>query len=201
MQLLIEGRQRAVFHVAGGETEPAVYWLRDEESGGVLINTPAFDAGLAETLAGSVAVIFYPSGRGARDVAEWREALNAETVAGPEEPIDGPVDIRPGAKQRLSRNFLFRPMSGRTSGTCGLYGKRDPNVLFTGPALEPGADGWPTLVPHDDDYSWENRVFGALGLRDARFDYCLTDSLGAQVRIGPGADAAVAANLDAALGD
>lgn len=199
MELLIEGRRRAVYHVAGGGEEPAVYWVRDPETGGVLINTPAFHPDLAAELAGSVAVVFYPSGHGGRDVARWREALGAETVAAPEEPINGPVDIRSGRKQRLSRNFLFRPLSGRTAGTCGLYGKRDPAILFAGPALEPGADGWPTLIPHDEDYSWENRVFGALGLRDARFDYCLTDTLGPDTRIGPGADAAVAANLEAAL--
>ena len=199
MERLIEGRRRAVYHVAGGREQPAVYWLDDAESGGVLINTPPFDAGLAAQLAGAVAVIFYPSGRGATDVARWREVLGAETVAGPEEPVDGPVDIRPGNKQRLSRIFLFRPLSGRTPGTCGLLGKRDPAVLFTGPALEPGANGWPDLVAHADDYSWENRVFGALGLREARFDYCLTDACGPGVRYGPGADAAVAANLGVAL--
>lgn len=200
MERLIEGRKRAVYHVAGGAERPAVYWLDDAETGGVLINTPPFDAELAGALAGAVAVIFYPSGRGAADVARWREALGAETVAGPEEPVGGPVDIRPGNKQRLSRNFLFRPMSGRTPGTCGLLGKRDPAVLFTGPALEPGTDGWPDLVAHGDDYSWENRVFGALGLREARFDYCLTNTFAPGVRYGPGADARVAANLEAALG-
>ena len=66
-------------------------------------------------------------------------------------------------------------MSGVTEGSCALRIKNDGGAIFFGPILEPGADGWPALVPHDDDYSAENRLIGALGLQDQRFEYAFTD--------------------------
>jgi hypothetical protein len=199
MQELVAGKGRTVYHVSGGGETPAVYLIRDREAGGILINTPAFDEGLAATLAGEggVAFLFLPSGRGAVDVDRWRAALGAEALAGQDEAvaIDAEVDRPLDGTIRLSRNIRFYTMSGRTPGTTALYFKHWPSMLFLGPVLEPGDDGWPTLIDHDDDWSWENRVMGALGLQDLRFEYVFTDGFGPATRFGPGADQAVRAAL------
>lgn len=200
MRELLAGKGRTVYHVGGGEDGPAVYLIRDNEAGGILVNTPAFDADLAETLAadGGVAFLFLPSALGARDVDRWRAALGAEALAGQDEAaaIEGEVDRPLDGTIRLSRNIRFYTMSGRTPGATALYFKHWPSMICLGPVLEPGEDGWPTLVPHDDDWSWENRVMGGLGLRDLRFEYVLTDRLDARTRIGPGADEGVRAALE-----
>lgn len=199
MQELVAGKGRTVYHVAGGRETPAVYLIRDREAGGILVNTPAFDADLARSLAGDggVAFLFLPSALGAREVDRWREALGAEALAGQDEAaaIAGAVDRPLDGTIRLSRNIRFYTMSGRTPGTTALYFKHWPSMLFLGPVLEPGADGWPTLEPRADDWSWENRVMGALGLQDLRFEYVFTDRLDAGARIGPGAAAGVKAAL------
>jgi hypothetical protein len=199
MQELVAGKGRTVYHVAGGEAAPAVYLIRDREAGGILVNTPPFDAALAETLAadGGVAFLFLPSARGAADLDRWRAALGAEALAGQDEvaAIDGEVDRPLDGTIRLSRNVRFYAMSGRTAGATALYFKHWPSMLFLGPILEPGGDGWPTLVAHDDDWSWENRVMGGLGLQDLRFEYVFTDRLDGHTRIGPDADQGVKAAL------
>jgi len=88
------------------------------------------------------------------------------------------------------------PMSGVTEGSCALRIKNDGGVIFFGPILEPGADGWPALVAHPDDDSAENRLIGALGLQDQRFEYAFTDVFEpGRTRFGPGADAAIGARL------
>ncbi|HKJ70952.1 MAG TPA: hypothetical protein VKA55_04310 [Gammaproteobacteria bacterium] len=199
MQELVSGKGRSVFHVAGGDVDAAVYLIRDREAGGILVNTPAFDAALASELAAGAGVdfLFLPSALGARDLDRWREALGAEALAGQDEVprIAGEVDRPLDGTIRLSRIIRFYTMSGRTSGATALYCKHWPSMLFLGPVLEPGEDGWPTLVPHDDDWSWENRVMGALGLQDLRFEYVFTDRFGPGTRYGPGADEAVKAAL------
>ena len=91
-------------------------------------------------------------------------------------------------------------MSGVTEGTCALRIRNDGGAIFFGPVLEPGADGWPALVPHADDYSAENRLIGALGLQDQRFEYAFTDVFEPdRTRFGPGAGAAVRAALQRLL--
>ncbi|HKL78646.1 MAG TPA: hypothetical protein VJ985_09855 [Gammaproteobacteria bacterium] len=199
MKLLAEARDRSIYHVSGGLAEPAVYLIQDKQAGGILVNTPAFDPALAESLqqAGPVAFLFLPSRFGARDVDAWREALGAEAFAGQDEApaIPGTVDTPLDGTIRLSRTIRFYPMSGRTAGSTALFCKNKPGFLFLGPILEPGPDGWPTLVAHEDDWSWENRVMGALGLQDLKFEYVFTDRLVEGTRYGPGAAEGVKAAL------
>ncbi len=199
MERLASTRRRTVDHVADGGERPAVYLLRDPEAGGVLVNTPAFDPALAKEVAreGAVGFLFLPSSLGARDVDAWRSVLGARALAGRDEVagIAGTVDQPLDGTLRLSKQIVFHSLSGRTPGTTALFCRNRPGLLFLGPALEPGADGWPTLVPHPDDWSWENRVLGALGLQDLRFEYVFTDRRNAATRFGPGADTAVKAAL------
>ena len=199
---LVETRQRSIFHVRAQGA--AVFYLADAEAGGVLINSPAFDPHQLRALTdvAPLRYVFYPSFLGARDVDLWR-AAGAQTLASREESaaMPGTVDIALEREHRFTRTISFFPMSGRTRGSCALFCRNKPGVLFLGPVLSLGARGWPTLLPHADDYSWENRLLGALGLRDARFDYAFTDDfeLGAS-KIGPGADKEIQWELQNILG-
>ena len=198
---LIETRQRRVFHV--GVAGPAVFYLADAEAGGVLINTPVFDPALAEALArvAPLRYVFYPSRFGAHDVERWR-AAGARTLASREEAgAIGCIDIPLEREHRFSRTIAFLPMSGRTPGSCALLCRNKPGLLFFGPILSRGARGWPTLLPQPDDVSWENRVFGAVGLRSVRFEYAFTDDYTpGPSRIGPGADKEIQWELQNILG-
>ncbi|MFA9459422.1 hypothetical protein [Thiohalorhabdus methylotrophus] len=195
MELLAEARDRAVWHVTGGVEAPAVYLIRDREAGGILVNTPVFDSELAERVQadGAVRFLFLPSRHGALELDRWRAALGAEALAGQDEVPDiaGTVDRPLDGSIRLSRTLVFYSMSGRTRGSTALFCKRGPGFLFLGPILEPGESGWPTLVPRGDDWSWENRVMGALGLQDLKYEYVFTDRYTPGVRFGPGAAAGV----------
>lgn len=201
---LVALRERTIYLVAG--TRPAVYYVADRDAGGVLVNAPPFDAALLAALRAlaAPAYIFLPSRRGACDLERWRAAAGVETIAFEAEAphVEGTIDLAVGGGRKLSRTIDFLPMSGVTEGSCALRIKNDGGVIFFGPVLEPGADGWPTLVPHVDDYSAENRLIGALGLQDQRFEYAFTDVFEpARTRFGPGAGAAVKESLRRLLED
>jgi hypothetical protein len=191
-------RERSIHHVTG--TRPACYYIADREAGGVLVNAPPFGEALLAALR-AVAVpayIFLPSRRGACDLERWRAAADVETIAFEAEAphVAGTIDLPVGGSRKLSRTIDFLPMSGVTEGSCALRIKNDGGAIFFGPILEAGAHGWPTLVPHADDYSAENRLIGALGLLDQRFEYAFTDVFEpGRTRYGPGADAAVRESL------
>ncbi len=201
---LIALRERTIYHVAA--TRPAVYYIADRDAGGVLVNAPPFDEPLLAALraAAPPAYIFFPSRRGARDFERWRASAGVETIAFETEApyLEGTVDIAVGRGRKLTRTIDFLPMSGVTEGSCALRIKNDGGAIFFGPILEPGPDGWPALVPHEDDSSAENRLIGALGLQDQRFEYAFTDDfeLG-RTHYGPGAGAAVNENLRRLLED
>jgi hypothetical protein len=197
-------RDRSIYRIAD-ILPPAVYYIADHKAEGVLINTPPFDDALLQELQAIAPLryIFLPSRHGARELDRWREASGAESLASePEAPsIDGTIDLTLDSKRnKLTRTIDFLPMSGVTEGTCAMRLKNKPGALFFGPALEPGADGWPTLVPHVGDYSAENRLFGSLGVQDLVFDYAFTDIfVPGQTRFGPGAGVAVKQALERAL--
>lgn len=195
---LLSLRERRVYTVGG--SRPAAYYIADREAGGILVNAPRFDETLLAALRAHapLAYIFLPSRRGARDLDRWRAASAAESIAFESEAphVAGTVDIAVAGDRKLTRTIDFLPMSGVTEGACALRIKNDGGVVFFGPILEPGADGWPALVAHPDDYSAENRLIGALGLQDQRFEYALTDVFEpGRTRFGPGADAAIRERL------
>lgn len=198
---LINLPDRRVFYVPGAA--PASFYLADNRAGGVLVNAPRFDPGLCERLeaAAPLRFVFLPSAFGAAEAGTWR-ARGAAVIASVEEaplieaPIDQPVD----RKVRLVRDIDFLPMSGRTRGSCALRVRASPSIVFFGPILDHG--DWPTLVAHADDYSFENRLFGALGLADLRFEFAFCDNyVHGRSRFGPGAAEAVRKNLAAALSE
>jgi glyoxylase-like metal-dependent hydrolase (beta-lactamase superfamily II) len=201
---LVVLRERTLYHVP--RTRPAAYYVADREAGGVLINAPPFDESLVAALRAlaPLGYIFLPTRRGARDLERWRASTGLETIAFEAEApyVAGTVDLAVGRERKLSRTIEFLPMSGVTEGSCALRIKNDGGVIFFGPVLEPGSDGWPALVPHQDDYSAENRLIGALGLQDQRFEYAFTDIFEpGRTRYGPGAGAAVRERLRRLLGD
>lgn len=202
LQRLLALRERTVHYVA--ETRPAVYFIADREAQGVLVNTPAFDADLLAALnrLAPLKYLFYPSRRGARDVECWRAASNAKSLACPSEAatIEGVIDLAVARDRKLTRTIDFLTMSGVTAGSCALRIGTDGGVVFFGPILEPGDDGWPSLILHADDHSSENRVLGVLGLQDLHFAYAFTDVFEpGRTRFGPAADVAVAERLRRAL--
>jgi hypothetical protein len=198
---VLEALGRAVWLVP--DTTPASFLFVDERAGGILVNSPPYSAALAAALAAIAPVrfIFYPSHRGAVDVERWREACRARTLAAAGEIADiaGPIDEAIDGAVRLYGRLDFLPLSGRTRGTCALRSRVAPGIVFFGPALEHAP--WPVLVPHEDDFSAENRLIGAPGLRDERFEFAFCDNyIHGSSRFGPGASAAVAAGLAEVLG-
>ena len=201
---ILELRDRTIYYLTG--SHPAVYYLVDQDVQGVLINTPAFDPATLDALTAIAPVkfIYFPSRRGAQDVERWRESTGAETMAFEAEvpAIDGTIDLKLDRKSKFTRTIDFLPMAGVTEGSCVLRCRNKPGVLFFGPVLSPGEDGWPTLSFNEDDYSMESRMFGALGLQDVAFDYAFTDVfVPGQTQFGPGAAEAVNQRIAEALDD
>lgn len=197
---LLEVAERAVWYLPG--SVPACFLLVDGRAGGILVNSPPFDARLAAIVEGvaKVGFVFFPSRFGATDVAQWRAALAARTVATAEEcpAISGPIDEAIDGGVRIHGRLDFLTLSGRTRGTCALRSKTDPGIVFFGPALEHG--DWPLLRAHDDDYSYENRVLGAVAVQDLRFEFAFCDNyVHGRSRFGPGAAEAIRANLASEL--
>ncbi|ARU32231.1 hypothetical protein CAP31_11440 [Sulfuriferula sp. AH1] len=198
MQLLFESFDRAVYYLPG--SRPAVFFLADKEGGGILINTPAYTPELLAQINAVMPLkfLFYPSHFGAVDVDAWREASGAQAMTYGHETrrINGTIDLVLDRENRFSRTIDFLPMSGRTESSCALRCKNKPGMVFFGPILSQGASGWPTLTEQPDDYSFENRLFGTLGLQDVKFEYAFTDDFDPQTsQFGPGADVAIQREL------
>lgn len=199
---LVELRDRSIYRV--GDSYPAVWLIDDRELGGVLVNAPAYSEALLEAIRAitTPAYLFLPSRLGAQDLDAWRQA-GLETLAfEAEAPAiragGGEIDIAFNRKQRLSRTIDFLPMAGVTEGTCALRLKNLPGVVFFGPALAPGSDGWPTLIANAEDHSFEARLFGALGVKDLKFAYAFCDRFDpASTQYGPDADQHVQARIEA----
>lgn len=204
MKKLLSLRGRDIYLVASEPETPAVYFLADDDAGGVLINTPRFSESLLGALQAIMPIryLFYPSRFGARDVDAWRSASGAESLAyGAEvDSISGHIDVALDNKSKLTRTIGFLPMSGRTAGSCALYLRNLPGVVFFGPILTPGPSGWPTLMSAADDHSYESRLFGTLGLQDIKYAYAFTDVfVEGQTPFGPDADKAVQVELERVL--
>lgn len=197
MLKLLESFDRSVWYLPG--TRPAVFYLADREGGGVLINTPPYAMDLAHAL-GAIAPLnyaFFPSRFGAVDVAAWRKHGVKTMAYGAEAAHIGAIDSVIDREQRFSRTIDFLPMSGRTESSAALRCKNKPGIVFFGPILECNANGVPTLIAHEDDYSWENRLFGALGLQDLHYEYAFTDDFEpGHSQFGPGIDQLIKRELD-----
>ena len=198
MQLLYESFDRSVYYLPG--SWPAVFFLADKEGGGILINSPRYTPELLLILNAVMPLkfIFYPSHFGAVDVMLWRRASGAQTMAygHAARQIDGIIDLVLERENRFSRTIDFLPMSGRTESSCALRCKNKPGLIFFGPILTQGASGWPTLIAQPDDYSFENRLFGVLGLQDIKFEYAFIDDFDPRTsQFGPGADVAIQREL------
>jgi len=201
---LLRLRERTIYHVGG--QEPAVFFLIDRSAGGVLINAPAFDPSLLVELQSLAPLryIYLPSRYGEQDLDQWRDAAGAEVLAHEVEAraLQGHVDIPIDHKSKFTRTISFLPMAGATAGSCALRLRNQPGVIFFGPALSTGDDGWPTLVLRDRDHSQESRLFGALGLQDLSFEYAFTDDFDpTRSRFGPGAGEAVKRHVEAILNE
>jgi len=204
MQKLLNISGRKIYLVSDSSALVSVYYILDKEVGGILINTPEYSDEVAVQLkqAGGVSFIFYPSFFGAKDVDLWRNALNAETMASEVEQsaIQGTVDISIDSKTKLTRTIDFLTMAGRTRGSCALRLKNLPGAIFFGPILSPNDSGWPGLNSNDNDYSFESRIFGALALKDLKYDYAFTDKFTVGVtKYGPEVSRHINAEIESAL--
>ncbi len=199
MDRLLAWPDREVWLVLDGP--PAVYYLVDQAAGGVLINAPPFSRATYEGLCRHAGprYLFLPSRFGARDLGAWRAAGVRVLVSSEEEGV-ADADLRVGGQHKLTRTIDFVPLPGRTRGTCGLRLKNLPGALFVGPALTLGDSGWPELIPRPDDYSYESRLIGTVGLGGQAFDYLFTDSfVPGRTRLGPGAADALRTHIDQLL--
>lgn len=182
---------------------PASFLYVDPLAGGVLVNTPGPCSPEAVAVIGAVApvrFIFLPSGTGAFDLAAWRAATGARTLAGVAEPVDGPVDERLDGSVRITGRLDFLALGGATIGTCAMRSRIPPEIVFFGPALAQ-AGGWPAFAARAGDWSWENRVIGALGIAGLDFEYAFCDDHVEGISLaGPGASAHVAASISAVAG-
>jgi hypothetical protein len=194
---------RRSVHVVPGAA-PAVFLLVDERAGSILVNLPPF----SEAALGAIRrvanpdFIFLPSRFGARDLDRWRAATSARTVASSEEVsgVDGTIDEPVDGGVRMHGRLDFLLLSGRTRGNCALRVKEPPGLVFFGPALEHSHAGTFALRAHPDDYSFENRVIGALALRDLEFEYAWCDDyIHGTSQHGPEASILVRKALAAAL--
>ncbi len=199
---LVELRDRTIYRI--GDSQPAVWLIDDLELGGILVNAPAYSGPLLGAIRAFTqpAYLFLPSRHGAQDLDAWRgaglETLAFEAEAPAIRAAGGEIDIAFNRKQRLSRTIDFLPMAGVTDGTCALRLKNLPGVVFFGPALAPGADGWPTLIQNPEDHSFEARLFGALGVKDLKFAYAFCDRFDpATTQFGPDADQHIQARIEA----
>ena len=204
MQKLLSISGREIVLISNSPTVSSVYYIFDKEVGGILINSTGYskDIELQLKQVGGVNFIFYPSYLGAKDVDLWRKALGAETMATEAEQlaIQGVVDISIDAKTKLTRTIDFLTMAGRTRGSYALRLKNLPGAIFFGPILSPNQSGWPGLVANDDDYSFESRMFGALALKDLKYDYAFTDSFTVGVtKYGPEASRHINSEIESAL--
>lgn len=199
MDLLLEWPNREVWLVEGGP--PAVYYLVDRAAGGVLINAPPFSRTTHEALCrhAEPRYLFLPSRLGAQSLAPWQAAGVRVLVSAQEEGV-ADADLRVGAEHKLTRTMDFLPLPGRTRGTCALRLKNLPGALFVGPALAFGDSEWPELIPAPDDYSYESRLIGTVGLGNEIFEYLFTDTFVLNhSRFGPGARDALRVHIEQLL--
>jgi len=197
MRKLLELPGRDIFLICDADQQqPAVFYIADRDAGGILVNAPEYSAHVADELnaCSPLKFLFIPSHKGALHAPQWKAHFRQlQLISSAEEAtqLQQKPDIELDRKTRLTRTIGFIAMSGRTKGTCGLQLRNLPGVVFFGPALDHASDdGWPTLIPHEDDFAWENRVIGSLGLQSLNFQYAFCDNYSSQQNMQYGPDAA-----------
>jgi len=200
LTLLLDIPQRKIFHIEQ-KAKPACFLIVDHKAGGILVNTPDFSEPLLKELTkqSDIDYLFFPSKFGCHDLQEWKTATGAESIAHELEAdaITPDIDLKVNHKTKLTRTMDFVPMGGRTKGSCALFLKNLPGILFLGPTLSVGENQWPALIENDDDESFESRMFGVLGLKDLKYDYVFTDDFDPDAsKFGPGASEQVSQNID-----
>ncbi len=146
---------------------PAAYYIRDRDAGGILVNAadPAWAQALAEL--GGVRYLFLPSAAGAGQAAFWCER-GAEVLVHEREPVPPGLSVTPvGPRQRLTRTIDFLPLPGASVGTCALFLKNKPGVVFAGPALRGRRDPEPP--------GGEDALLSMVHLAGLRFHYLFWD--------------------------
>ena len=198
--LILTLPQRLIYFLDSGNAQQAASFLIcDKELGAVMVNTPDFSTKLLSQIeCHQINYIFLPSHLGARDLDLWQKETNAEIIAHQAECpyIPQKVDHAINEKTRLSRTIDFLPLPGRTPGSCALYLKNLPGVLFPGPVLQSTPGNWPTITQHEDDFNFESRLFSALLLKDTKFQYVFTDDFQPGHLHGPNADQHIRRNID-----
>ena len=198
--LILALPQRSIYFLdIGIPTQVASFLIHDNKLGAILVNTPDFSVDLLTQIEQfSVKYIFLPSHLGARDLALWQEATSAEIIAHEAECefISQKVDHAISERSKLSRTIDFLPLPGRTPGSCALYLKNLPGVIFLGPVMQSSPNNWPTIIQKEDDYSFESRLFSALSLKDTKFQYAFTDNFQPDHLYGPNADQGIRRNIE-----
>ena len=198
---LLDLPQRKIFYI-DQKSCPASFLIVDHKAGGILINTPEFSEKLASEIQqhSNIDYLFLPSKFGAnKAIDSWKNISKLETIAHEAEVANIPfkIDLEVNHKTKLTRTMDFIPMGGRTAGSCALFLKNLPGVIFLGPILNQSDDGWPTLIKQEDDESFESRMFGVLGLKDLKYDYVFTDDFEPKnSRFGPGASVELGKRID-----
>lgn len=201
LPILLSTPQRTIHLVAEQQdSQPAIFLVQDKEIGGVLINSPPFIPEYQSILKPhEVNFIFLPSYFGANDISHWKSELNAEVLCHENEAVNiaEEVNITVNQKTKLSRTIDFIPIGGRTAGSCALFIKNLPGIIFFGPILQRGEDGWPSMKAQADDFSYESRLFSALGIKDLKFEHAFLDDYRINLsKTGPNAAIHVRDNID-----
>jgi len=200
-QKILEISNRQIFLLTDAtEKFPATFIIRDKEVGGIMINTPTYTKHHIDLIPNfDINYIFLPSYLGAHDLQQWKDCTNAEIIAHENECslINFPIDISVNQKTKLTRTIDFVPIAGRTQGSCALYLKNLPGIIFFGPILQSQENKWPRIIQKPTDYNYESRLFSALSIKDLKYQYAFTDDFHFGVsKFGPNADKAIKISIE-----
>lgn len=201
INLLLKTSQRQIYHLYDMiNNQPAVFLILDKEVGGILVNTPSYNES-TKTLLDSFKInyIFLPSHFGAIDTMQWKNLTGAKLLAHENAThlINDNIDFPVNEKTKLTRTIDFLPIAGRSPGSCGLFLKNLPGIIFFGPTLQRLANGWPGIVQSADDFDFEARLFSSLNLKDLKFQYAFTDDFDTNKSLtGPEADIHIRKNIE-----
>ena len=177
--LKLPGREIFLINRQLGDNSAASFFISDADAGGILVNAPAFSLALIKQLEAlaDINFLFLPSVFGAKDLEQWHENVSPEILC--HENEERYIDFSPltvvNNKTKLTRTIEFVTLPGRTQGTCALYLKNKPGVLFLGPAMSCNETFWPVIESNEDDFDYENRLLSALNIKNLKYAYAFCD--------------------------